>query len=104
MINNPIPTIIIAGPTASGKTKLSINLAKKINGEIINADSMQIFEGFEILKAMPTKEEKCEIEHHLFGFVPIKGKYSVARWLNDANTKIIEVQNRNKKLNWKKTD
>ena len=98
MINNPIPTIIIAGPTASGKTKLSINLAKKINGEIINADSMQIFEGFEILKAMPTKEEKCEIEHHLFGFVPIKGKYSVARWLNDANTKIIEVQNRNKDI------
>jgi len=96
MINSPIPTIIIAGPTASGKTKLSINLAKKINGEIINADSMQIFEGFEILKAMPTKEERCEIEHHLFGFVPIKGKYSVARWLNDANTKIIEVQNRNK--------
>ena len=96
MINSPIPTIIIAGPTASGKTKLSINLAKKVNGEIINADSMQIFEGFEILKAMPTKEERCKIEHHLFGFVPIKGKYSVARWLNDANTKIIEVQNRNK--------
>ena len=96
MIKSPIPTIIIAGPTASGKTKLSINLAKKINGEIINADSMQIFEGFEILKAMPTKEEKCEIEHHLFGFVPIKGRYSVARWLNDANTKIIEVHKRNK--------
>ena len=96
MINSHIHTIIIAGPTASGKTNLSINLAKKINGEIINADSMQIFEGFEILKAMPTKQEKCEIEHHLFGFVPIKGQYSVARWLNDANTKIIEIHNKNK--------
>jgi len=96
MINNPIPTIIIAGPTASGKTKLSINLARKLNGEIINADAMQIFEGFEILKAMPTKEEKCGIEHHLFGFVSIKEKYSVAKWLHDANAKIIEVNNRNK--------
>ena len=96
MIISPIPTIIIAGPTASGKTNLSINLAKKINGEIINADSMQIFEGFEILKAMPTKQEKCEIEHHLFGFVSIKEKYSVAKWLHDANAKIIEVNNRNK--------
>ena len=96
MINSPISTIIIAGPTASGKTKLSINLAKKINGEIINADAIQIFEGFEILKAMPTKEERCGIEHHLFGFVPIQGKYSVAKWLNDANMKIIEIHNKNK--------
>ena len=57
-----IPTIIITGPTASGKTKLSLELAKNNNGEIINADIMQMYEGFNILKAMPSKEEKFEIK------------------------------------------
>ena len=62
MITKNIPNIIIAGPTASGKTKLSIELAKKIKGEIINADIMQMYKGFEILKAVPSKEEKSHVK------------------------------------------
>ena len=88
---NKIPTIIIAGPTASGKTSFSIKLAKHINGEIINADAMQLYSGFEILKATPTKKEMNGINHHLFGSVDIKKKISVADWLKYAEEKIFEI-------------
>ena len=87
---NRIPTIIIAGPTASGKTSFSIKLAKLINGEIINADAMQLYSGFEILKATPTKKEMNGINHHLFGSVDIKKKYQWQTGLNMQKKKFLK--------------
>ena len=88
---NEIPTIIIAGPTASGKTSFSIELAKLINGEIINADAMQLYSGFNILKATPSKKEMNGIIHHLFGSIDIEKKISVADWLKYTEEKIFEI-------------
>ena len=59
--------ILIAGPTASGKSKIAINLAKKINGEIVNADSMQVYKQLKILTARPSEKDQKTIKHHLFG-------------------------------------
>jgi len=61
--------ILLAGPTASGKSKLAIGLAKKLNGEIINADSMQIFKEFKILSSRPSLNDTQKIRHHLYGFI-----------------------------------
>ena len=96
MITKNIPNIIIAGPTASGKTKLSIELAKKIRGEIINADVMQIYKGFEILKAVPSKEEKSHVKHHLFGIINKETKFTVANWIKLAQEKIYEINKKQK--------
>ncbi|MDX5594070.1 tRNA (adenosine(37)-N6)-dimethylallyltransferase MiaA [Pseudovibrio sp. SPO723] len=75
--------VLIAGPTASGKTALSIDLAKELNGLIVNADSMQIYRDLEILSARPSREEVAEAPHHLFGYVPLDEPYSVMRWHED---------------------
>ena len=91
MNTNKTPTIIIAGPTASGKTCFSIELAKLINGEIINADAMQLYSGFNILKATPSKKEMNGIIHHLFGSIDIEKKISVADWLKYTEEKIFEI-------------
>ena len=64
--------ILISGPTASGKSNLAIKLAKKIKGEIINADSMQIYKELSILTSRPSKKEQGNIRHHLYGFLPAK--------------------------------
>ena len=64
--------ILIAGPTASGKSKLAIQLAKKLNGEIINADSMQIFKEFSILSSRPCLSDTKKIKHHLYGIISVK--------------------------------
>ena len=88
---NKTPTIIIAGPTASGKTSFSIELAKLINGEVINADAMQLYSGFNILKATPSKKEMNDIIHHLFGSIDIEKKISVADWLKYTEEKIFEI-------------
>lgn len=88
--------IVICGPTASGKTALSIELAKKIDGEIISADSMQIYEDMDIGTAKPSKEETDGIPHHLIGYVSPEERYSVARYKKDAIKKIDEVVQRGK--------
>ena len=80
--------ILLAGPTASGKSKLAINLAKKINGEIINADSMQVYREFVILSSRPNKTETKKIKHHLYGFVTVKKHFSAGEWLKEAKKKI----------------
>ena len=64
--------ILLAGPTASGKSKLAIRLAKKLNGEIINADSMQIYKEFSILSSRPSKHEIKKVKHHLYGTISVK--------------------------------
>ena len=89
-------TIVIVGPTASGKTNFSIKLAEKLGGEIINADSMQVYDGFNILKAAPTKEDMRGISHHLFGIVDLRKKFSVADWLKLVEEKISDIHYRNK--------
>ena len=83
--------IVICGPTASGKTALSIELAKKINGEIISADSMQIYKDMDIGTAKPTKEEMQGIKHYLLDFVSPEERYSVAQYKQDAKSAIKEI-------------
>ena len=83
--------IVICGPTASGKTALSIELAKKINGEIVSCDSMQIYEDMNIGTAKPTLEEMQGIEHYLIGYVSPKKRYSVADYKKDAKKAIKEI-------------
>ena len=73
--------ILLAGPTASGKSKLALYLAKKINGELINADSMQIYKEFNILSSRPKKSEIKKIKHHLYGTVSVKRNFSAGEWL-----------------------
>lgn len=88
--------ILISGPTASGKSEFAIKLAKKINGEIINADSMQIYKELQILSARPQKKDYQKIKHHLYGFQNVKKNFSVGEWLKLAKKKIIEIKRRNK--------
>lgn len=83
--------IVICGPTASGKTALSIELAKKINGEIISSDSMQIYKYMDIGTAKPNKEEMQGIKHHLLDFVEPNQRYSVAEFKKDAEAAIEEI-------------
>ena len=80
--------ILLAGPTASGKSKLAIKLAKEINGEIINADSMQIYKEFSILSSRPKIKEIKEIKHHLYGLVSVKKHFSAGDWLKKVKKKI----------------
>jgi tRNA dimethylallyltransferase len=83
--------IVICGPTASGKTAMSIELAKKINGEIISADSMQIYKDMNIGTAKPTIEEMQGIKHYLLDFVSPNERYSVAQYKQDAKNAIKEI-------------
>ena len=80
--------ILLAGPTASGKSKLAIHLAKKLNGEIINADSMQVYKEFSILSSRPNKLEIKKAKHHLFGVVSAKKYFSAGDWLKETKKKI----------------
>ena len=80
--------ILLAGPTASGKSKLAIHLAKKLNGEIINADSMQIYKEFSILSSRPNKLEIKKAKHHLFGVASVKKYFSAGDWLKETKKKI----------------
>ena len=80
--------ILIAGPTASGKSKLAIQIAKKIKGEIINTDSMQVYKDFSILSSRPSKSDLKKIKHHLYGFISSKKHFSTGTWLSFAKQKI----------------
>lgn len=88
--------IVIAGPTASGKTALGVQLAKKINGEVISADSMQIYKDMTIGTAKPVPEEMEGIPHHLIDFVYPNERYSVAEFKKDAENKIEDILSRGK--------
>lgn len=96
MYNEKKDVIVICGPTASGKTKLGIELAKKLNGEIISADSMQIYKDMDIGTAKPTLEERKMAVHHLVDFVSPDQRYSVADFKKDAVKAIEEIISRNK--------
>ena len=88
--------ILISGPTASGKSNFAISLAKKINGEIINADSMQVYKELRILTARPKQKDYQKIKHHLYGFLNVKKNFSTGQWLKLCQKKIKEIQSRNK--------
>ena len=88
--------ILIYGPTASGKSDFAIKLAKKIKGEIINADSMQVYKELKILTARPLKNDLKKIKHHLYGFKNSKIDFSTGDWLKIAIKKINEIRNKKK--------
>ena len=81
--------ILISGPTASGKSKLAIDIAKKFKGEVVNADSMQVYKEIKILSARPIDTKK--IKHHLYGFLSVKKKFSTGHWLKLVDKKIKEI-------------
>jgi len=88
--------ILIYGPTASGKSQFAIKLAKKINGEIINADSMQVYKQLKILSARPSQKECQNIKHHLYGFQDVSKNFSTGDWLKLVNKKILSIKKRKK--------
>ena len=96
ILENSIKVISIVGPTASGKTKLAVKLAKKFNGEIVSADSMQIYKGMQIATAKPTFDETEGIKHHLIDFVSPDETYSVAMFVKDASKCIADINSRGK--------
>lgn len=88
--------IVVAGPTASGKTRLAIDIAKSVNGEIVNADSMQIYKYMNIGSAKPTLEEQSEAKHHLIDFLEPDEEFSVADYTELAHKIIAEIASRGK--------
>ena len=88
--------ILISGPTASGKSNFAVKIAKKIQGEIINADSMQVYKNLKVLTARPNKIEQKDIKHHLYGVVYLNEKFSTGQWLELAIKKIKNVHKKKK--------
>ena len=88
--------ILISGPTASGKSSFAVQIAKKIDGEIINSDSMQIYKQLKILTARPNKKEQKNIKHHLYGTVDVKNNFSTGQWLKLTVKKIKEIRRKKK--------
>jgi len=88
--------ILISGPTASGKSNFAVKIAKKIQGEIINADSMQVYKQLKILTARPDKEDQKNIKHHMYGVVDLNKNFSTGQWLKAVIKKIKEIKKRKK--------
>ena len=89
--------ILISGPTASGKSSFAIKFAKKVNGEIINADSMQIYKEFSILSSRPSKLEMKKAKHNRYGTISVKKYFSAGDWLKEAK-KNIDICLKKKKV------
>ncbi|MEM9571207.1 MAG: tRNA (adenosine(37)-N6)-dimethylallyltransferase MiaA [Pseudomonadota bacterium] len=90
------PAILIHGPTASGKSALSVALAKRVDGEVINADSMQVYRDLRVISARPAAVEMDGVEHHLFGHISASERYSTGKWLDAVKPVIAKVQRRGK--------
>ena len=88
--------VVVLGPTASGKTSLGIEIAERLGGEIVSADSMQIYENMDIATAKPTPQEQARVKHHLVGFVPMGEKFSVAKYKEKAIEVIDDILSRGK--------
>ena len=88
--------ILISGPTASGKSSFAVKVAKKVNGEIINADSMQVYKQLKVLSARPDSKQYQKIKHHLYGFHDVSKNFSTGDWLKLAIKKINEIKKRKK--------
>ncbi|TAU23463.1 isopentenyl transferase family protein, partial [Rhizobium leguminosarum] len=88
MMENLLSTvnaILITGPTASGKSALAVELAKRHDGVVVNADSMQVYDTLRVLTARPSEEEMQGVPHHLYGHVPAGAAYSTGGWLRDVS-------------------
>ena len=96
-MDNKSKIILISGPTASGKSNFAIKVAKKVNGEIINADSMQVYKKIKILTARPNKKEQKNIKHHLYGVIDLDKNFSTGQWLK-ITIKLIEKIRKRKKV------
>ena len=90
------PIYFITGPTAIGKSSFALKLAEKINGEIVNADSMQIYKELEIVSARPSMSDKKLIKHHLYGYVNGNERYNVEKWCTDASQIINSLYTKGK--------
>jgi tRNA dimethylallyltransferase len=88
--------IVIGGPTAVGKSALGLELAKKYDGEIVSADSMQIYRGMDIGTAKPTLDERKAVKHHMIDILDINDEYSAEQYKDDADIVIIDILKRNK--------
>jgi tRNA dimethylallyltransferase len=86
------PAILIHGPTASGKTRLAIALAKRLGGEIINADAMQVYRDLDVLTARPDAKELGEAPHHMFGHVDAASRYSAGAWAKEAASHVASLR------------
>ena len=87
---------LVYGPTASGKSLFAVKLAKKVNGEIINADSIQVYKELKILSVRPLKKDFQKIKHHLYGFLSVKKNFSTGDWIKLVNKKILEIKKKKK--------
>lgn len=92
--NEDVSAVLIAGPTASGKSALAIKLAQELGGEIINADSMQVYGVLDRLTARPSAEDLALVPHHLYGHVPPQTAYSTGIWLQEASDVIADIRAR----------
>lgn len=90
------PLLVVAGPTASGKTSLSVRLAKALDGEVVSADSMQMYRGMDIGTAKPTREEMAGVPHHLIDILGVEETFSVADYAALARPLIFEIGSRGK--------
>ncbi len=95
-MNKKIPLIVVVGPTASGKTALGVELAKAFGGEVVSADSMQIYKNMDIASAMPTAEEMQGVPHYMLGFLEQGERYSVAAYCETAREIIFDIHSRGK--------
>ncbi len=93
-VANTLPIYAIMGPTASGKTALGVELALRVGGEVINCDSVQIYQGVQIATAKPSEDEKRGVPHHLIDYVDPNVNYSAGDWSRDAADKIVEIESR----------
>ena len=90
----PLPVICLAGPTGSGKTAAALALATALNGEVVNADSRQVYADFPCITAQPTAAEQAHCPHHLYGFLPTEQKISAGRWAAAASRTIVAILER----------
>ncbi|MBO6301390.1 MAG: tRNA (adenosine(37)-N6)-dimethylallyltransferase MiaA [Ruminiclostridium sp.] len=93
---NKIFVVVVCGPTASGKTRLAVDLALDLGGEVVSADSMQIYKGMDIASAKPTEAEKKGVPHHLMDFLDPKQPFSVADYVELARKAIYDIHSRGK--------
>ncbi len=94
----PESVVIVAGPTASGKTALALELAERFDGEIINADSMQVYRGMDIGSAKPTREERARVPHHLLDIVAPDEQYNAGRFAEDSRAAAARIRARGKRV------
>src|SRR5258708_31953435 len=90
---SPSPLLIV-GPTAVGKSEIALGLAERLGGEIISADSMQVYRGLDIGTAKPTAEEQASVRHHLIDVADIKERFDAAKFVRLAHKSVVEIQSR----------